>query len=214
MWNFLRRIFLGNTRNEETEDQYKEDPMKYLVAGLGNVGSKYAGTRHNIGFDVLDELARMNDARFTNNTLADTATIKHKGRTIILIKPTTYMNLSGKAVRYWMTKHKVPVERTLVVLDDLNLDFTNIRIRGKGKDGGHNGLKNINELLQTSNYPRLRMGIGDNFSQGKQVNYVLGKWSEKEEADLGSFIDRGCRAILDFTTIGLVRTMSAHNGKG
>jgi PTH1 family peptidyl-tRNA hydrolase len=214
MWNFLRRIFLGNTRNEETEDQYKEDPMKYLVAGLGNVGSKYAGTRHNIGFDVLDELARMNDVSFTTNTLADTATFKYKGRTFILIKPTTYMNLSGKAVRYWMTKHKIPIERTLIVLDDLNLDFTNIRIRGNGKDGGHNGLKNINELLQTSNYPRLRMGIGDNFSQGKQVNFVLGKWSEKEEAEMGSFIDRGCRAILDFTTIGLARTMSAHNGKG
>lgn len=214
MWNFLKRIFFGTTRKTETEDLYKEDPMKYLVAGLGNVGSKYAGTRHNIGFDVLDELARMHDASFSNDTLADIATIKHKGRTIILIKPTTYMNLSGKAVRHWMTKHKIPIERTLVVLDDLNLDFTSIRIRGKGKDGGHNGLKNINELLQTSNYPRLRMGIGDNFSQGKQVNYVLGKWSEKEEADLGSFIDRGCRAILDFTTIGLALTMSTHNGKG
>lgn len=206
MWNFLRRIFLT------PKEEIKVDPMKYLIAGLGNVGSKYEGTRHNIGFEVLDALAKENDAVFKNDTLADVCTIKHKGRTLILIKPTTYMNLSGKAIRYWMTKHKIETENLLVVLDDLNLDFNSIRLRAKGKDGGHNGLKNINEILQTQAYARLRLGIGDNFSKGKQVNYVLGKWTEKELADMGSFLDRAGRTILDFTTIGVARAMSEHNG--
>ena len=206
MWNFLRRIFLT------PKEEIKVDPMKYLIAGLGNVGSKYEGTRHNIGFEVLDALAKENDAVFKNDTLGDVCTIKHKGRTLILIKPTTYMNLSGKAIRYWMTKHKIETENLLVVLDDLNLDFNSIRLRAKGKDGGHNGLKNINEILQTQAYARLRLGIGDNFSKGKQVNYVLGKWTEKELADMGSFLDRAGRTILDFTTIGVARAMSEHNG--
>lgn len=187
--------------------------MKYLIAGLGNVGTKYEGTRHNIGFDALDELAEQFDATFKNDTQADICTIKHKGRTLILIKPTTYMNLSGKAVRYWMTKHKIKPENLLVVLDDLNLEYNALRLRAKGKDGGHNGLKNINELLQTQNYARLRMGIGDNFSKGKQVNFVLGKWSEKEAADLGSFLSRATKTILDFATIGVARAMSSNNGK-
>ena len=208
MWNFFKKLFFSS------KETIKEDPMKYLIAGLGNIGSKYDGTRHNIGFEVLDELAKMHDAQFVSDTLADICSIKHKGRTLILIKPTTYMNLSGKSVRYWMTKHKVQPENLLVVLDDLNLDFNSIRIRAQGKDGGHNGLKNINEILATQNYARLRMGIGDNFNKGKQVNYVLGKWSAKEEADLGSFIDRASRAILDFTTIGIAQTMSTHNGNG
>lgn len=208
MWNFFKKLFFSS------KETIKEDPMKYLIAGLGNIGSKYDGTRHNIGFEVLDELAKMHDAQFVSDTLADICSIKHKGRTLILIKPTTYMNLSGKSVRYWMTKHKVQPENLLVVLDDLNLDFNSIRIRAQGKDGGHNGLKNINEILATQNYARLRMGIGDNFNKGKQVNYVLGKWSAKEAADLGSFIDRASRAILDFTTIGIAQTMSTHNGNG
>ena len=208
MWNFFKKLFFSSKKT------INEDPMKYLIAGLGNIGSKYDGTRHNIGFEVLDELAKMHDAQFVSDTLADICSIKHKGRTLILIKPTTYMNLSGKSVRYWMTKHKVQPENLLVVLDDLNLDFNSIRIRAQGKDGGHNGLKNINEILATQNYARLRMGIGDNFNKGKQVNYVLGKWSAKEAADLGSFIDRASRAILDFTTIGIAQTMSTHNGNG
>ena len=206
MWNFLRKLF--NTQEEEI----KEDPMKYLIVGLGNIGTKYAGTRHNIGFEVLDEMANRNDTSFKNDTQADVATIKHKGRTLILVKPTTYMNLSGKSVRYWMTKHKIMPENLLVIVDDLNLDFNILRLKPKGKDGGHNGLKNINEILQTQQYARLRMGIGDTFGKGKQVNYVLGKWNDKEAADMGSFIDRAIKAALDFTTMGAARAMSANNG--
>lgn len=213
MWNFFKRFFLSKKEATQEEPIIENDPMKYLIAGLGNVGSKYAGTRHNIGFDALDEIAEAFDASFKNDTQADVCTIKHKGRTLILIKPTTYMNLSGKAVRYWMTKQKVKPENLLVVLDDLNLDFNTLRLRAKGKDGGHNGLKNINEVLNTQQYARLRLGIGDNFNRGKQVNYVLGKWDERELADMGSFLDRAKRAILDFATIGTARAMSNNNGK-
>lgn len=213
MWNFFKRLFISNNETHKIEEIIiEDDPMKYLIAGLGNVGSKYAGTRHNIGFEVLDELAEKFDATFKNDTQADIATIKHKGRTLILIKPTTYMNLSGKAVRYWMTKHKVKPENLLVIVDDLNLDFHTLRLRAKGKDGGHNGLKNINDLLQTQQYARLKLGIGDNFNQGKQVNFVLGKWSEKEAAELGSFLARATKATLDFATIGIARAMSGNNG--
>ena len=205
MWKFIKNLLSSK------EEEIKEDPMKYLVVGLGNIGSKYEGTRHNIGFEVVEEMAKDKEASFKNDTLADVCTIKNKGRTLILIKPTTYMNLSGKAVRYWMTKHKIQLENVIVILDDLNLDFNAIRLRAKGKDGGHNGLKNIQEILGTNKYARLKMGIGSNFGRGKQVEYVLGKWSEKEAADLGSFIDRATKAIYDFTSIGVARAMSAHN---
>lgn len=208
MFGFLKRLFGKN------EIEIVEDPMKYLIAGLGNIGSKYDNTRHNIGFDVVDALAKSKDAKFTQDSQAYTCTIKHKGRTLILIKPTTYMNLSGKAIRYWMTKHKVKPENLLVVVDDLNLEFGNIRIRAKGKDGGHNGLKNIQDILQTQQYARLRMGIGDSFRKGKQVNFVLGEWNKKEQEELGEFIDRACRATLDFTSIPLGQVMSQYNGKG
>ncbi len=205
MWKFIKNLLSSK------EEEIKEDPMKYLVVGLGNIGSKYEGTRHNIGFEVVDEMAKDKEVSFKNDTLADVCTIKNKGRTLVLIKPTTYMNLSGKAVRYWMTKHKIQLENVIVILDDLNLDFNVIRLRAKGKDGGHNGLKNIQEILGTNQYARLKMGIGSNFGRGKQVDYVLGKWSEKELADLGSFIDRATKAIYDFTSIGVARAMSAHN---
>lgn len=207
MWKFVKNIF------SKKEEEIKEDPMKYLIVGLGNIGSKYEGTRHNIGFEVVDEMAKSKEASFKNDTLADICTIKNKGRTLILVKPTTYMNLSGKAVRYWMTKHKINVENILVIVDDLHLDFNTIRLRTKGKDAGHNGLKNIQDLLNTTQYPRLKMGIGNDFKKGNQVNFVLGKWSEKEEADLGSFIDRAIKTVYDFTTIGAARAMSANNSK-
>lgn len=205
MWNFIKNLFSNK------EEEIKEDPMKYLVVGLGNIGSKYEGTRHNIGFEVVEEMAKSKEVRFKNDTLADVCTIKNKGRTLILVKPTTYMNLSGKAVRYWMTKHKIQLENVIVILDDLNLDFNAIRLRSKGKDGGHNGLKNIQEVLNTNQYARLKMGIGSDYGRGKQVDFVLGKWSDKEAADLGSFIDRATKAIYDFTTIGVARAMSANN---
>jgi len=205
MWKFIKNLLFSK------EEEIKEDPMKYLVVGLGNIGSKYEGTRHNIGFEVVEEMAKSKEAEFKNDKLADVCTIKNKGRTLILVKPTTYMNLSGKAVQYWMTKHKIQLENVIVILDDLNLDFNTIRLRAKGKDGGHNGLKNIQDVLNTNKYARLKMGIGANFSRGKQVDFVLGKWSEKEAADLGSFIDRATKAIYDFTSIGAARAMSAHN---
>ncbi|MFT4755102.1 MAG: PTH1 family peptidyl-tRNA hydrolase, partial [Salibacteraceae bacterium] len=151
--------------------------MKYLVIGLGNIGSEYSETRHNIGFKILDELASSSGIFFEPEKLASKAILKNKGRQIILIKPNTYMNLSGKSVNYWMQKEKVPIERILVITDDLALPFGKLRLRGKGSDGGHNGLKNIQLVLGQNNYARLRFGVGSEFNPGSQVDYVLGKWS-------------------------------------
>lgn len=185
--------------------------MKYLIVGLGNIGDEYAHTRHNIGFDVLDALAGASNTIFKADRYGDRAEVKYRGRTLILIKPSTYMNLSGKAVRYWLDKEKLSKESLLVVTDDLALPLGRIRIRAKGSDGGHNGLKSIQDLLQTSTYPRLRFGIGNDFSKGQQVNFVLGKWETEEKVQLEQMIERSCEAILAFTTIGLPRTMSEFN---
>lgn len=159
----------------------KVDPMKYLVVGLGNMGLEYDNTRHNIGFNFVDYLARKHEATFKNDRLGDVTEYKQKGRTIILLKPSTYMNRSGKAVKYWMEKKKILPDNMLIVLDDLNLEFGKIRLRMKGSDGGHNGLKDIAQVLGGTNYTRLRIGIGSDFSKGQQVDFVLGKWSEEEE---------------------------------
>jgi peptidyl-tRNA hydrolase, PTH1 family len=183
--------------------------MKYLIIGLGNIGATYENTRHNIGFDVVDALCKNLDGVWRSDHHGDRAEVKWKGRALVLLKPDTYMNLSGKAVRYWLNKEKVELENCLVICDDLNLDFGKIRLRPKGSDGGHNGLKSIQELLGTDAYPRLRMGIGDNFSQGKQVNFVLGKWTEAEKADLYHIIDRAIEVVKIFTTLGLERAMNA-----
>lgn len=185
--------------------------MKYLIVGLGNPGSEYAETRHNIGFKVLEELAASKDVSFKTDTLGDVCTIKHKSRTLNLLKPNTYMNLSGKAVRYWMTKHDIPVENMLVVLDDLNLPFGKIRMRASGSDGGHNGLKDIDRILGNNNYPRMRMGISDAFDKGRQVDYVLGKWDADERKALPEFLKRGVDACLSFSFIGISQTMSMFN---
>lgn len=185
--------------------------MKYLIAGLGNIGAEYEFTRHNIGFEVLNELARKLDTQFDVGRLAYHAEGKSKGRTLHLIKPTTYMNLSGKALTYWKNETKTDVNNILVVTDDISLPFGKLRMRGKGSDGGHNGLKNITELLQTPNYPRLRFGVGDNFAKGRQVDYVLGKWSTEEQKDLEAYIQRAVEAILSFTSIGIERTMNVYN---
>lgn len=187
--------------------------MKYLIIGLGNPGPDYFYTRHNIGFEVLDELAKTKNATFEPARLADKAEIKHRGRTLILLKPTTYMNLSGKAVNYWMQQEKVPVSRIIVITDDLALPFGAIRIKGKGSDGGHNGLKNIQQILNTPNYPRLRFGIGNDFHKGQQVDFVLAKWSGQEQAKLPERIKKSSEAILSFVGIGLERTMNQYNGK-
>ncbi len=186
--------------------------MKYLIAGLGNIGPEYEKTRHNIGFMILDDLAKEHGATFKLDKHAFITEIKHKGRTYILIKPTTYMNLSGKAIRYWMQDKKVPVDNIMVVTDDIALPFGKIRIRAKGSNGGHNGLKNIEQLLATSKYPRLRFGVGDEFAKGKQVDYVLGDFSKDQEDYLPSLIGKCGEAILSFGSIGLERTMNFFNG--
>jgi peptidyl-tRNA hydrolase, PTH1 family len=178
------------------------DPMKYLIVGLGNMGSEYDNTRHNIGFDVVDYLAKDGDAKWKNDTLGDLAEVKHKGRTLILLKPSTYMNLSGKAVRYWMEKHKVTIDTTLIILDDLHLDLGLMRLRDKGSDGGHNGLKDIQEKLGSQVYYRLRLGIGQDFHAGQQVNFVLGKWKNHERENVDIMIEKAAKAVKNFATIG------------
>ncbi len=189
------------------------DPMKYLIAGLGNMGADYDHTRHNIGFDVVDALAKEFEVTFKNDSHGDLAEFKHKGRTFVLLKPSTYMNLSGKAVRHWMTKKNIQRSNLLVVLDDLNLQFGQQRLRGKGKDGGHNGLKNIDQLLGGNNYARLRIGIGNDYHKGQQVDFVLGKWSEAERDKLPEIIKHATETIKAFGTIGLQFTMNKFNKK-
>ncbi len=186
---------------------------KFLIAGLGNIGDEYAGTRHNIGFDVLDYLAKESEAKFKSDRLADVATIKYKGKQLLLIKPTTYMNLSGKAINYWLQAEHIAIENLLVIVDELALPLGKIRLGPKGSDGGHNGLKNIQEVLNTSNYPRLRFGIGSQFSKGHQVNYVLGKWHEDEAKVLEDRIRLASDAVKSFAFIGLERTMTGFNTK-
>ena len=187
--------------------------MKYLIAGLGNIGDEYKNTRHNIGFNVLDALAEASNLVFTPKRYADKTEFKYKGRNFILIKPSTYVNLSGKAVNYWLQKEKIPLERMLVILDDIALPFGLFRIRPKGSDGGHNGLKNINQVLGTQNYPRMRIGIGDEFYSGQQVDYVLGEWSAGEKKELDQIYKRAAEAIKSFGTIGVERTMNLFNQK-
>jgi len=185
--------------------------MKYLIAGLGNIGSEYHETRHNIGFMVLDALAKENQATFSTERHAFYTSIKHKGRTIHLIKPTTYMNLSGKALKYWMQQLKVNLPEVLVVTDDIALPFGKLRMRGKGSAGGHNGLKNIEQLLGSSAYARLKFGVGNDFAQGRQVDYVLSTFDKKEQEELPLVIDKAAQMVLGFCTIGLQRTMSQLN---
>lgn len=190
------------------------DPMKkYLIVGLGNIGAEYVNTRHNIGFKVLDHLARKESIDFQTVKLGAMAEYKFKGRTFFLLKPNTYMNLSGKAVQYWMEKEKIPLENILVITDDLNLSFGTIRIKPKGSDGGHNGLKNINLILNTQNYTRFRFGISDEFKKGKQVDYVLGEWSDEEYEKLPERLDVSAEIIRSFGTAGLEHTMTGFNGK-
>ncbi len=187
--------------------------MKFLIVGLGNIGSEYAETRHNIGFKVLDALAGASNLFFKTDRYGDVCELKHKGRTFVLLKPSTYMNLSGNAVRYWMQQEKIGLENVLVITDDLALPFGKLRMRGKGSDGGHNGLKHIQEILHTSEYARLRFGISAEFSKGNQVDYVLGAWSEEELKTLKDHIERAGKAALSFGLIGLARTMNDVNSK-
>ena len=187
--------------------------MKYLVVGLGNPGSKYENTRHNIGFKVLDNFVKEREGVFETDKLADVAKVKYKGRTIITIKPNTFMNLSGKAVNYWMQQEKIQRQNVLVVTDDIALPFGKLRMKGKGSDGGHNGLKDIQAVLGTNQYARLRFGVGSEFNPGRQTNYVLGEWSKEESLALPERLDTATELIKGFTTIGLQLTMTNWNGK-
>ena len=185
--------------------------MKYLIAGLGNIGAEYELTRHNIGFLILDRMADEAGVTFAHDRMVFKAEMKHKGRTLVLIKPTTYMNLSGKAVNYWLQQEKIKKENLLVVTDDIALPFGKIRMKGKGSDGGHNGMKNIQDLTGGANYPRLRFGVGDDFHKGQQVDYVLSPFTSKEFDELVIHMDRSIDAIKSFCTIGLDRTMNSYN---
>jgi len=185
--------------------------MKFLVVGLGNIGPEYELTRHNIGFLALDRLADSRKVDFKISRHAFTADFRFKGRTFHMIKPTTYMNLSGKAVNYWMNQLKIPLHNVLVIVDDIALPFGKIRIREKGSTAGHNGLENIESVLGTSAYPRMRLGIGDDFYKGKQVDYVLSRLDLKEMEELPFVLDKACDAIISFGTIGIKRTMNTFN---
>ncbi len=210
MLSFFGRLF----KSSSTEEATVIDPMKkFLIVGLGNIGPKYENTRHNIGFKVVNAFAKANDATFETDKLGDVARAKIKGKTVILLKPNTYMNLSGKAVRYWMQQEKIAVENLLVITDDLNLEFGTIRVKTKGSDGGHNGLKDIQAQLSTTTYNRFRFGISDQFSKGRQVDYVLGEWEAQEEAAMPERLDTSCEVISSFVSAGINNTMNAFNGK-
>ncbi len=187
--------------------------MSFLIVGLGNIGIEYADTRHNIGFNVLDVLAGASNISFESRRLGSVAEYRYKGKSFILLKPSTFMNLSGKAVNYWLQAEKIPVENMLVIVDDLALPLGTLRMRKQGSDGGHNGLKDIAVTLGHTNYARLRVGIGDNFGDGGQIDYVLGRWSERERKELPFICDKAADAIRSFGTIGVERTMNICNTK-
>lgn len=210
--NLFKKLF-SSCKSDDNIDY----SMKYLIVGLGNVGAEYEGTRHNIGFMVVDEMVRQ--ARAANDNVAWSlerrayrAEMRLKGRTLVLIKPTTYMNLSGEAVRYWLQAEKVPVENLLVVVDDIALPLGTLRMKKQGSGGGHNGLGNIEASLGHTNYCRLRIGVGSNFSRGKQIDYVLGKFSDEEHAELDPKIEKACEAVRCFATQGADRAMNMYNG--
>ena len=190
-----------------------DNSVKYLVAGIGNIGSEYKNTRHNIGFQILDALAGASNISFSDKRYGFVAEYKFKARTFILLKPTTYVNLSGLAVNYWLHKENIVLENLLVLVDDLSLPFGTLRLKAKGSDGGHNGLKNINQVLGRNDYARLRFGIGDNFHKGFQINYVLSEWSADEQKELPEKIDACIEIIKNFGTVGVERTMNLFNKK-
>ena len=187
--------------------------MKYLIVGLGNPREEYKNTRHNIGFKVLDALSKASNTFFTTEKYASISSVKFKGRILHLAKPTTFMNLSGKAVNYWLQKHKVSIQNLLVITDDTALDFGTLRLREKGSDGGHNGLKDIESILGHNQYARLRFGVGDDFPIGGKSEYVLSNWGNEESKSLDERIEQCIRIIQAFTTIGINKTMSDFNGK-
>lgn len=210
------RKFLGkllNFKKQRVTDYHKERSMKkFLIVGLGNIGPKYKNTRHNVGFKILDFLAEKESLEWESVRLGDLTTHKKKGRSFLLLKPSTYMNLSGKAVKYWVEKENIPLENLLIITDDINLSFGTFRLKTKGSDGGHNGLKDIQNTLQTTSYNRFRFGISDEFSKGRQVDYVLGEWSEDEEKQLEERLEKGSQLIESFGLAGIDITMNTFNG--
>jgi len=230
MLTWLRKCFGIHSENRQerpidstcdtSDEQSNSSPparamnmKKFLIVGLGNIGPKYEHTRHNIGFKMLDHLAKTEDLTWETAKLGDITTHKKKGRTFILLKPSTYMNLSGKAIKYWLEKEKIPQENLLVITDDLNLPFGSIRIKTKGSDGGHNGLKDTQNTLQTTQYNRFRFGISDAFTKGRQVDYVLGEWTPEEEKALEERLEIGKKIIESFGLAGMNITMNTYNGK-
>ncbi|WP_406685154.1 aminoacyl-tRNA hydrolase [Seonamhaeicola sp. MEBiC1930] len=211
MCKFIWSLFNKRTESFKVEE---ENPMKkFLIVGLGNIGEKYENTRHNIGFKILDYFAQKEELTFDTQKLGDVTTYKLKGRTFILLKPSNFMNLSGKSVLYWLTKEKIPLENLLIITDDLNLPFGSIRLKTKGSDGGHNGLKDIQDKLSSSKYNRFRFGISDTFSKGRQVDYVLGEWNKEEEEKLPERFDKSIELIKSFGLAGVSNTMNTFNGK-
>ncbi|MDD2821785.1 MAG: aminoacyl-tRNA hydrolase [Flavobacterium sp.] len=224
MIKWITKLFLSTKTADNTDYrkpevlEYQKNNMKsvsnkFLIVGLGNIGAEYVNTRHNIGFKIVDFLAKKESLTFETVKLGALAEYKYKGRTFFLLKPNTYMNLSGKAVKYWMDKENIPQENILVITDDLNLSFGTIRIRKKGSDGGHNGLKNINLILNSQEYARFRFGISDEFKKGKQIDYVLGEWDDAEKTALPERLELASEIIKSFGTAGLENTMTTFNGK-
>ncbi|TYC13555.1 aminoacyl-tRNA hydrolase [Bizionia gelidisalsuginis] len=211
MLTYISTLFKTKKSKPLVEEQ---DPMKkFLIVGLGNIGPKYHHTRHNIGFKIIDAFAKQEALTFTTQRLGDLTTYKLKGRTFILLKPSTFMNLSGKAIHYWLEKEKIPLENLLVITDDLNLPFGSIRIKTKGSDGGHNGLKDTQHTLNTTGYNRFRFGISDAFSKGRQIDYVLGEWTDEENTKLEERLEKSIEIIKSFGLAGINNTMNAFNKK-
>lgn len=208
MIQWIKNQFAAKPKADNTDSM-----KKFLIVGLGNIGAEYVNTRHNIGFKIVDFLAKKESLDFQTVKLGSLAEYKFKGRTFLLLKPNTYMNLSGKAVQYWMQKENIPIENVLVITDDLNLSFGTIRIKPKGSAGGHNGLKNINLVLNTQDYTRFRFGISDEFKKGQQIDYVLGDWDQTEKEKLPERLETASEIIKSFGTAGLENTMTSFNGK-
>lgn len=208
MLHFFKSLFKTDKSLLEETDAMK----KFLIVGLGNTGDKYAETRHNIGFKTLDALAVEADFTFETLKLGEVGSFKIKGRSILCLKPSTFMNLSGKAVNYWMEQEKIPLENVLIITDDINLPFGTIRLKTKGSDGGHNGLKDIQNVLQTTNYNRFRFGVGADFGQGRQIDHVLGEWNDTEKKELPERFEKASAVIKSFVLAGVKITMNEFNG--
>lgn len=208
MLSFLKSIFKPRANLLEETEVMK----KFLIVGLGNIGDTYTETRHNIGFKILDALAEKESLSYETQKLGDVTTFKYKGKSALCLKPSTYMNLSGKALKYWMDKENIPLENVLVITDDINLSFGTIRLKTKGSAGGHNGLKDIQNTLQNTNYNRFRFGVGADFGKGRQVEYVLGEWSAEEQKSMPERLEKSVELIKSFIFAGVKNTMNHFNG--